>query len=167
MSAPLGQSLDELALALAKIKGVSVDDALRFLGGKAFANSAQWKMRGAMGGAQGVLKPGMAGRVARMAGSGPVYQALRVVPGLGVGMAALDAADIVTNNTSLGNKAMDAAAMGIGGAIGSIGGPLGVATGASLGKMTSDGIQYLFGDRKTPEQRKMEEALMMLQRGAY
>ena len=47
---------------------------------------------------------------------------LRVVPGIGVGITAMDAADIVTNDTSLGNKAMDAAAMGIGAALGSVGG---------------------------------------------
>ena len=60
---------------------------------------------------------------------------------------------------------MDTAAMGIGGTIGMLGGPIGAATGASIGKMTSDGLQYLLGDRKTPEQRKLEEALMMLQGG--
>ena len=158
MSAPLGQSVDELALALARIKGVTVDDALRFLGGKGFSSGVQANL---------MARGAEASRLGRFATGRLAGTALRAVPLVGTAMTALDAADIVTNNTSLGNKAMDAAAMGIGGAIGAIGGPLGAATGASLGKMTSDGIQYLFGDKKTPEQRKMEEALMMLQRGAY
>ena len=158
MSAPLRQSVDELALALAQIKGVSVDDALRFLGGKGFSSGVQANL---------MARGAEASRLGRFATGRLAGTALRAVPLVGTAMTALDAADIVTNNTSLGNKAMDAAAMGIGGAIGAIGGPLGAATGASLGKMTSDGIQYLFGDKKTPEQRKMEEALMMLQRGAY
>ena len=57
--------------------------------------------------------------------------------------------------------------MAIGGTLGAIGGPLGIATGASLGKMGSDALQYLFGDKLTPEQRKMREALMFLQGGRY
>ena len=158
MSAPLGQSVDELALALARIKGVSVDDALRFLGGKGFSSGVQANL---------MARGAEASRLGRFATGRLAGTALRAVPLIGTAVTALDAADIVTNNTSLGNKAMDAAGMAIGGTIGAIGGPLGAATGASLGKMTSDGIQYLFGDRKTPEQRKMEEALMMLQRGAY
>ena len=158
MSAPLGQSVDELALALARIKGVTVDDALRFLGGKGFSSGVQANL---------MARGAEASRLGRFATGRLAGTALRAVPLIGTAVTALDAADIVTNNTSLGNKAMDAAGMAIGGTIGAIGGPLGAATGASLGKMTSDGIQYLFGDRKTPEQRKMEEALMMLQRGAY
>ena len=49
--------------------------------------------------------------------------------------------------------------------LGAVGGPLGIATGAGLGKMVSDGTQWLFGDKKTPEQRKMELALAQLQGG--
>ena len=100
-----GFPVDELAEQLAKIKGISVGDALRVLNGRDFANSAQWAMRGATGGAKGVLNKGIKGTVARMAGSKPVYNALRVVPGLTAGLAAFDAADIVTNDTSIGNKA--------------------------------------------------------------
>ena len=58
---------------------------------------------------------------------------------------------------------MDATAMTIGAILGSAGGPLGTAAGAGLGKMASDATQYLFGDKKTPEQRKMELALAQLQ----
>lgn len=76
-----------------------------------------------------------------------------------------DVADIVTGDESLGNKSMDTAAMGIGGTLGFVlgGGPLGASVGASVGKTTSDGLQWLFGDKKTPEERKLEEALAVLQ----
>ena len=63
------------------------------------------------------------------------------------------------------NKAMDTAAMGIGGFLGAAGGPIGIAAGAGIGKAVSDGAQWLFGDKKTPEQRKMELALQQLQGG--
>jgi hypothetical protein len=58
---------------------------------------------------------------------------------------------------------MDAAAMGIGGVIGSVGGPLGTAAGAGLGKMVSDGTQFILGGGKSAEQRKIEEAVKLLQ----
>lgn len=111
-------------------------------------------------------------KAARFAASDGVKGALRIVPGLSVGMAALDAGDIILGDESAGNKVMDTAAMGIGGTIGGIlgGGVLSVpaaAAGASTGKFVSDGLQYLFGDKKTPEQRRMEEALAMLQGGRY
>ena len=55
--------------------------------------------------------------------------------------------------------------MAIGGAAGALfgGGPLGASIGASLGKTASDGIQGIFGGGKSAEQRKLEEALAMLQ----
>ena len=96
-----------------------------------------------------------------------VRKALKFVPGLGLGLTALDAADVVAGNESMGNKVMDATGMAIGGTLGAVGGPLGVAAGASLGKTASDALQYLFGDKLTPEQRKMKETLMMLQGGRY
>ena len=52
--------------------------------------------------------------------------------------------------------------MGIGGTLGAVGGPLGAMAGASTGKMVSDATQWLFGDKKTPEQRKIDEALALL-----
>lgn len=135
-----------------------VDPTMRFLGGKDFALDTQAKL---------MARGGEATKLGRLAGSPAARRALRFVPGLGVGLAALDAADVVAGNESLANKAMDAAGMAIGGTLGAIGGPVGIATGASLGKMGSDALQYLFGDKLTPEQRKMREALMMLQGGRY
>ena len=155
-----GFPMDELAEQVAKIKGISIDDALRVLNGRDFANSAQWAMRGATGGAKGVLDKGIKGTIARMAGSKPVYNALRVVPGLTAGLVALDAADVVTNDTSLLNKGMDTAAMALGGILGAAGGPIGAMAGASTGKFASDSLQWLFGDKKTPSNENLTLALI-------
>ena len=80
-------------------------------------------------------------------------------------MAWLGAADVVAGNDSAANKIMDTAAMGIGGFLGAAGGPVGMAAGAGLGKAASDGLQFIFGDKKSAEQRKLEEALALLQGG--
>ena len=108
--------------------------------------------------------------LSRIATSTPMRFAGRAIPLLGGLSAVTDVADIVAGDESLANKAMDTAAMGVGGAIGGVlglGNPLLAASGASIGKMGSDALQYLFGDKLTPEQRKMREALMMLQGGRY
>ena len=89
----------------------------------------------------------------------------KAVPVLGAVGAVADVGDILTNDTSLANKAMDTAAMGVGGTIGAVlglGNPLVAAAGASVGKMGSDALQWLFGDKKTPQQRKLEEQLYAL-----
>nr|BDD47536.1 hypothetical protein 108 [Pelagibacteraceae bacterium] len=104
------------------------------------------------------LSPKVATKVGRFAG--------RAVPVLGAISNVQDVLGLVTGEESLGNKAMDTAAMAAGGGIGfMLGGPLGASLGASAGKALSDGTQYLFGDKKTPEQRKMELALQQLQGG--
>jgi len=100
-----------------------------------------------------------AAKVGRFAG--------RLAPALSAFQNVADLADIATGEESLANKGMDVAAMGIGGAAGFVlgGGPLGASIGASLGKTVSDGTQFLLGGGKSPEQRKLEEALLALQRG--
>lgn len=104
--------------------------------------------------------------VSRMAG-GRVGQIIsKGLPVLGAVGAVADVGDILTNNTSAGNKIMDTAAMGIGGTIGGVvglGNPFAAAAGASLGKMASDATQFVLGGGKSPEQRRMEEALALLQ----
>lgn len=152
----IGHSVDDLALKVAQLKGITVEDAMKFLGGKPFATGTQANM---------IAKGAKASAVGRFA-TGPIARnALRFVPGLTAFSAATDVADILTNDTSVGNKVMDSAGMAIGGVLGSVGGPLGAVTGATVGKAASDGLQYLFGDRKTPEQRKLEEALLLLNGG--
>ena len=103
----------------------------------------------------------------RMAGGALGKNLARAVPVLTTGLAVTDVADVLTNDTSFANKAMDATAMTVGGVLGSVGGPLGTAAGVSTGKFLSDGAQWLFGDRKSPEQRRMEEALRALQQGGF
>ena len=161
----LGHSADDLAQLITQIKGLSVDDALRLLSGKDFSRAAQAKILEQLGGMGAGGMNGLKSRAARMAAGKGASRVLRLVPGIGVGFAAMDAADIVTNDTSLGNKAMDTAAMGIGAALGSVGGPLGAIGGATTAKMVSDGAQYLLGGGKSPEERKLEEALALLNGG--
>ena len=78
---------------------------------------------------------------------------------------ALQAGDVILGEESLGNKAMDVGLMAAGGALGSFVPVVGTAMGAAGGKVLSDGIQFMFGDKKTPEQRKMELALSELRGG--
>lgn len=104
----------------------------------------------------------------RMAGSKVGAILSKALPVLGAVGAVTDVGDILTNETTLANKAMDAAAMGIGGTIGGViglGNPFVAAAGASLGKMASDGTQFLFGGGQSPEERKLREALALLQGG--
>ena len=160
-------SLEELAK---KIGATNVNDVLRFLSGENFADSAQEKIRdhlifdgkpAAKGAKSGIVK---VGPVARFAGNSKAARnILRAVPGLSTALVALDAADVVAGPDSLGNKGMDAVAMGIGGTLGAAGGPLGIAAGAGLGKMASDATQFVFGGGKSAEQRKLEEAVKLLQ----
>ena len=113
--------------------------------------------------------PSKAGGIApwagRLAGSGAFRGALRTLPAIGALGGVMGAADVLAGPNSAGNKIMDGTAMTIGGMLGSVGGPVGVAAGAGGGKMVSDGLQWLFGDKKNAEQRRMEEALMALRGG--
>jgi len=100
--------------------------------------------------------------------------ALRTNPLLRAGMkwggplaAAFAVGDVVMGDESIANKAMDGAFMVAGGALGSFVPVVGTAMGVAGGKMVSDATQWLFGDKKTPEQRKMEQALAGLQQGNY
>lgn len=111
------------------------------------------------------LGGGKGSALTRFAGSRGVMNSLRAVPLLGGAAGVLGAVDVLAGDDSIGNKAMDTTAMGIGGVLGSVGGPMGVAAGAGLGKMTSDGLQWLFGDKKTAEQKQMAEALLALKGG--
>lgn len=112
----------------------------------------------------------MAGRagkaIAGLPAMGKVGAALKFLgPAAGAAGGALAVGDLIMGEESLGNKAMDATAMTIGGLLGSVGGPLGTAAGAGLGKMASDATQFVFGGGKSAEERKMEEALALLQGG--
>ena len=111
-------------------------------------------------------KGGMAMKATRFAGNAlknpAVQKALAYAPVIGAG---LSIGDLVLGDESFGNKAMDATAMTVGGAIGSVVPVVGTGLGIAAGKMASDATQWLFGDKKTPEQRKMELALAQLNGG--
>lgn len=104
---------------------------------------------------------GNAGRVAMQALRHPAMQVgLKFA---GPAAAAFAAGDLLLGDESLANKGMDAAMMTAGGALGSFVPVVGTALGVGLGKAASDGIQFIAGGGKSAEQRKMEEALAMLQ----
>jgi hypothetical protein len=150
--------------AARRMAGMSMKDLGQFLMGKDPATQAMIARQladfaGAVPGVNGLVTQ-------KVLTTNPIAKnALRAVPLIGAGFAVADVADVVAGPDSFANKAMDATAMGIGGTLGAIGGPLGVMAGASTGKAVSDFTQWLFGDKKTAEQRKMEEALAMLNRG--
>ena len=166
-------------------QGYSVDEAQAILN-KKFPQTKADKLAGKLGGYlddaakqthQGIFNAadkvpvGKGGFTAtRLAGNNPVMKTVsKALPLLGAGMAVLDAGDIVFGQDSAANKVMDGTAMAIGGTIGGVlgmGNPLLAAAGASTGKAVSDGLQWLFGDKQTAEQRRMEETLAALQ-GRY
>jgi len=99
-----------------------------------------------------------AAKVGRFAGT--------IAPGISALSNVADVADVIAGDDSLGNKVMDTAAMGLGGTAGALlGGPLGASIGASAGKSISDATQYLFGGGESAEERKLREALALLQGG--
>ena len=135
--------------------GNMADDANRIMeGDKLVAAGVKALPKGLRQGAMGIVR------------SAPMRFAGRALPVLGALQAVGDVGDIVLGDDSLGNKVMDATGMGIGGTIGGVigmGNPLLIAGGASVGKAASDGLQYLFGGGKSAEERKLEEALKVLQ----
>ena len=161
-SAAAGQGALDVAAGLGTLTGkynTAVDPFVT--GGQSLVrNAAGLPTRGSM-----LASNGLQRGVSRLAGSGAFKGALRAAPALGAVGGVLGVADVVAGNDSFANKAMDTAAMGIGGFLGSVGGPLGTAAGAGGGKMVSDGLQWLFGDKKTADQRKMEQALALLKAG--
>ena len=70
---------------------------------------------------------------------------------------ALAVGDLVFGDESLGNKAVDAAAMTAGGLLGSVVPVVGTGLGIAAGKMVSDGLQGIFGG--TPKEQRLAEAL--------
>ena len=103
--------------------------------------------------------------ITRFAASPKALMLAKVGTGIGALGGVLGAADVLAGNDSFANKAMDTVAMGIGGTLGAVGGPMGIAAGAGLGKMASDATQFVLGGGKSADQRRMEEALAALRGG--
>ena len=70
-------------------------------------------------------KAGPMAAISRYAASPAALASAKVATGIGALGGVLGAADVLAGNDSLGNKAMDTVAMGIGGALGAVGGPMG------------------------------------------
>ena len=157
----LGHSIDDAAALAAKAKGLNVDDLLKYLSG----STTMKQTIPMLGQNMNFLTAGQFSKpIGRFAGSAMGRGIARTIPGISAAVNVLDVADVLAGDESLANKGMDVAAMGIGGTAGAfLGGPLGASIGASLGKTASDGVQAIFGGGKSDEQRKMEEALAMLQ----
>ena len=130
-------------------------------GTRAYGRATDGFVRGGQKALMGI-SPNSTGAVARMAVNPAFRGALRALPAIGAIGGVMGAADVLAGDDSAGNKIMDGTAMTIGGILGAAGGPLGIAAGAGAGKMVSDGAQWLFGDKKSAEQRRMEEALKQL-----
>lgn len=164
MSGHLGHVTDDVAAYLAKLQNINVGQVGGYLTGHNLDPFARTmgKDAGKIINMIPSVGPKTAVKVGRFAG--------RAVPLLSAIGNITDVADIVAGDQSLGNKVMDASAMTAGAAIGGVLGagvfsPLTASIGASLGKTLSDGTQYLFGDKKTAEQRRIEEALLALRGG--
>lgn len=94
----------------------------------------------------------------------------RALPVLGAIGAVGDVGDILLGGDSFGNKVMDAGLGTAGATVAgmlSLGNPLLVAGGFSLGKAASDLIQNVVGGGKSAEERKLEEALKSLQQPGF
>ena len=170
MSGQLGHGTTELQALQAlgkKIGATSIDDVLRYLSGK----TTMGQTIPMLGQNLNFLTAGKLSKpIGRFAGSAMGRGIARTIPGISAAVNVLDVADILAGDDSLGNKVMDTAAMGIGGTIGGVLGggvfsPLTASIGASTGKAISDGVQGLFGGGKSAEERKLEEALALLQGG--
>jgi len=155
----IGHSLEDLRLLGQNLNRTTIGDAGQFLIGNRPGALQNTLANDIFGLTKRI--PGVDVRTAAKVGR----VGARLAPGLSVAGNVMDVADIIAGDESFGNKAMDATGMVIGGTIGSLGGPLGASFGASVGKMGSDGLQWLFGDKKTPDQRKLEVALAALNGG--
>lgn len=158
----MSDGAEYLSSGMKTMKGATVDDIAQYLIGNRPSAAQREIVKDVFGISRHI--PGVsaknAAKLGRFAG--------QFAPGLFAVGNVMDVADVLAGNDSLGNKAMDAAAMGIGGAAGFFlgGGPLGASMGASAGKALSDGAQFLLGGgRKKTEEELLQEALMKLNGG--
>ena len=148
----LGRTIGELGLTDLLSKFNSLNNKAAFSASQGLMNAADHI-------------PVAGANIAKMAGNPLALRALKIAGPLAAAGGVLGAGDVLFGGDSAGNKVMDGAAMTIGGILGLPGGPMGAAAGAGIGKSASDGLQWLFGDKKTAEQRKLEEALALLNLG--
>ena len=156
-------TIEDLKLIGQQIGATSIEDVLRYLNGKSSMGQTMPMIGRTL---NDVTLRQMPKQVERLAGSRMGRGVARAVPGMAAALNILGLADILAGDDSLGNKIMDTALTTGGTGLGAVlGGPLGASVGAAAGKSTSDGLQALFGGGKSAEERKLEEALMMLNGG--
>lgn len=120
------------------------------------------KMQGFFGVADDAAAHNTRMAAAALKGNGWLATGLKWAPAVGAG---LSAADLVLGDESWANKGMDAALMTAGGVLGSAVPVIGTGLGITAGKLVSDGAQFLFGGGESPEDRKLREALALLESG--
>ena len=141
-------------------RAITGDDVIQYLMGK--KGGAYQKLLGKDAAAIIKLLPGVNARnaikIGRFAG--------RLAPAVSALSNVADVADIVTAQDGVGNAVADAAGMTLGGTAGFfLGGPLGASMGAGIGKAVTDGVQGFMGGNESEEERKLLEALALLQGG--
>lgn len=161
----IGHSVDDVYAAAARLGNTRLGDIPRNLVGAGGMHPVQRAMGKDVRNLVNMI-PGVSSKTAVHAGR----FAGRAVPLLSALANVQDVSQIISGNESFGNKAMDAGAMAIGAGIGGVLGggifsPLTASIGASLGKTVSDGAQWLFGDKMSPEQRRAEEMARSLYGG--
>ena len=154
----LGHTLDGLEAARATAGATTLDDIMRYLGGKPTMGQVIPEMGKTL---NAVTFNQMPKTIGRFAGSKIGRGIARAVPAVGALQNVFDVADVLAGDNSIGNKAADVAGMGVGGTLGfMLGGPLGASLGATTGKTIMDGIQGFMGPS---EEEKLRAALIELQ----
>ena len=156
-------TIEDLKLLGQQIGATSIDDVLRYLNGKSSMGQTIPMVGKTLNDATLHQMPKQVGRFA----GGKIGRGFaRAVPGVAAALNILGLADILAGDDSIGNKVMDTALTTGGAGLGTVLLPgLGTSFGAVAGKAASDGLQGIFGGGKSAEERKIEEALMMLNGG--
>ena len=156
-------TIEDLKLLGQQIGATSIDDVLRYLNGKSSMGQTIPMVGKTLNDATLHQMPKQVGRFA----GGKIGRGFaRAVPGVAAALNILGLADILAGDDSIGNKVMDTALTTGGAGLGTVLLPgLGTSIGAVAGKAASDGLQGIFGGGKSAEERKIEEALMMLNGG--
>ena len=150
----LGHTLDGLQAAQATVGATTLDDVMRYLGGKPTQGLARAGIKDTLN----TITFGQAPKtVQRLAGTKVARGLARAVPAIGALSNVFDIADVLAGDDGIGNKAADVLGMGAGGTLGfMMGGPLGASFGASTGKAIMDSIQGFMGPS---EEEKLRAAL--------
>ena len=147
----LGHTLDGLQAAQATVGATTLDDVMRYLGGKPTMGQVMPEIGKTL---NFVTAGQMPKTVGRFAGSQIGRGIARSLPAIGALGNVFDIADVLAGDDGLGNKAADVLGMAAGGTLGFLtGGPLGASLGASGGKALMDSIQGFMGPSEEEQLR--------------